>query len=82
MTCGCGLCQSKARLQWYDKYFAWNMKQFEEEYEELLGPVKAELFSLLLPADDPSLSILDVGAGTLPNARYFQVVLCTRDRVS
>ncbi len=61
-------------MQWYDKYFAWNMSQFEEEYEELVGPTKKELFSQFIPADARSLSILDVGAGTLPNAKYFQVI--------
>ncbi|BDA44180.1 Methyltransferase-like protein 7B [Coccomyxa sp. Obi] len=77
LSCSCGLCQCKRRMQWYDKYFAWNMSQFEEEYEELVGPTKKELFSQFIPADAGSLSILDVGAGTLPNAKYFQDMAVT-----
>lgn len=61
-------------MQWYDKYFAWNMNQFEEEYEELVGPVRTDLFKTFIPTDQSSVSILDVGAGTLPNAQYFQVI--------
>lgn len=75
MSCSCGLCQAKTRMPWYDKYFAWNMSQFEEEYEELVGPIKIELFKEFLPAERSSLSVLDVGGGTLPNAQYLQVFL-------
>ncbi|CAL8470160.1 g9702 [Coccomyxa elongata] len=53
------------------------MSQFEEEYEDLVGPTKKELFSQFIPADARSLSILDVGAGTLPNAKYFQDMAVT-----
>jgi hypothetical protein len=49
------------------------MSVFEEEYEQLVGPRKAKLFAgFLKPANEP-LHILEVGAGTLPNSRYYQV---------
>lgn len=61
------------RIGWYDRYFAWNMSQFEEEYEHLLGPRKARLFNSLLPQDKPPARLLEIGAGTLPNSRYYKV---------
>lgn len=73
--CGCGLCQG--RIKWYDQYFAWNMAQFEEEYEGLVGSRKAELFADFLQSSQQTpLQLLDVGAGTLPNARYYEVSSC------
>ena len=38
-VCGCGLCRE--RLQWYDRYLAWNVAQLEEEYEGLVGAREA-----------------------------------------
>ncbi|CAL5218682.1 g390 [Coccomyxa viridis] len=70
-VCGCGLCQG--RLQWYDRYMSWNMANFEEEYSKLVGPRKAELFSDFMqsPGQQP-LQLVDIGAGTLPNSRYYK----------
>ena len=71
-VCGCGLCQG--RLQWYDKFFAWNLANFEDKYQTLVGDRKAELFEAFLQTSDKgSLQLLDVGAGTLPNSRYYEV---------
>ncbi|CAK0773317.1 hypothetical protein CVIRNUC_004052 [Coccomyxa viridis] len=70
-ACGCGLCQG--RLQWYDKFFAWNLANFEDKYQTLVGDRKAELFDAFLQTSDKgSLQLLDVGAGTLPNSRYYE----------
>ena len=76
-VCGCGLCQG--RLQWYDKFFAWNLANFEDKYQTLVGDRKAELFGAFLQTSDKgSLQLLDVGAGTLPNSRYYEVCASSR----
>ena len=70
--CGCGLCQG--RLRWYDRYFAWNMANFEEQYEGLIGSRKADLFADFLPSKGQErIQLVDIGAGTLPNSRYYKV---------
>ena len=50
------------------------MAQFEEEYEGLVGSRKAKLFSDFLRSPDKApLQLVDIGAGTLPNSRYYKV---------
>lgn len=50
------------------------MANFEEQYEGLIGSRKADLFADFLPSKGQErIQLVDIGAGTLPNSRYYKV---------
>lgn len=44
------LCNSQPSF--YQRYFAENMQSFSGDYDKLIGPIKAELFSRLFSSGD------------------------------
>lgn len=50
------------------------MANFEEQYEGLIGSRKADLFADFLQSEGQErIQLVDIGAGTLPNSRYYKV---------
>ena len=51
-SCACGAVLCSAQPNAYQLYFAANMHAFSPEYDQLIGPIKAELFSQLFASGD------------------------------
>lgn len=77
-------CGRHGRLDWYDRYFAFNMAHGMEDYEAQIAPIKAALFERLFMTNAPGgtpvagtqgssahpVQVLELGIGTSPNLPF------------
>jgi ubiquinone/menaquinone biosynthesis C-methylase UbiE len=85
--CACAYCVSRTQAgrTAYKRFFAQAMAEMMDTYEEEITPVKHRLFTTHLAAvrasQEGPLSVLDLGVGAAPNAKYLAASQGTVGRV-